>query len=162
MGEITGRSLHPAYYSDVEVKAILEAALGLDGKEFSRADLVTMAEQLGISEAQLQTAENTYFERVIEREQKEAFMAERRKKVLQVGAGYMVLCLIAYFAFLSGFGIFPAIAIVAFFPLLFTGIYLLSQVVNAIFVTAGDDVENAIDTWLQKRAERQRKQFHSQ
>lgn len=162
MGELTPRSLHPTQYTDEEVKAILEAALGLDGKEFSRLDLVTMAQQLGISETQLQTAENTYFERIRERDQKQAFIAERRKKALQEGASYAVLCAVAYLAFISGFGILPAIAIIAFFPLLFMGIYLLAQGVTAIFETTGDEVEKAFDEWLEKREARQRKRLQGQ
>lgn len=160
MDNITHRSPHPAHYSDEEVKAILEVALGLDGKEFSRLDLVTMAQQLGISEAQLQTAENTYFERVEEHHQKQAFIAERRKKALQEGASYAVLSIVAYLAFLSGFGILPAIAVIAFFPLLFMGIYLLAQGVTAIFETTGDDVEKAFDEWLERHEARKRKRLN--
>jgi hypothetical protein len=118
-----------------------------------------MAQQLGMSETQLQTAENTYFERVREHDQKQAFIAERRKKVLQEGASYAVLCTVAYLAFVSGIGILPAIAIIAFFPLLFIGIYLLTQAVTAIFETSGDEVEKAFDEWLEKREARHRKRL---
>lgn len=159
MGEIKARSLHPTHYSDEEVKAILEVALGIEGKEFSRLDLVTMAQQLGISEAQLQTAENTYFERVQEHNQKQVFIAERRKKALQEGASYAVLCIVAYLVFLSGFGILPAIAVIAFFPLLFMGIHLLAQGVTAIFETTGEEFEKAFDEWLERREARQRKRL---
>jgi hypothetical protein len=124
---------HPVRYSDTEAKAILEQALGLDGKEFSRADLVLMARDLGISEERLQSTETAY----------------------------SVICLVAYLAFISEIYILPAMAIVAFFPLFFMGIYLLFHGVTAIFETTGDDFDKALDDWIEKQATRRQKRLLS-
>lgn len=85
----TPYSQPPKSYTDAEVKAILETALGLEGKEFSRTDLVSMAQDLGISAERLQIAGQSYMERVTESNHRQAFITERRKKSV---TGRHLLC----------------------------------------------------------------------
>ena len=151
-----GESLptRPVRYSDEDVKAILEHALDLEGKEFSRADLVTMATQLGISKERLAAAENTYFEARGDDALRQTFIRERRQKFNRDLAGFLVVLVLIYLAFVTDIFILPAVAVIAAMISIFVGLRLIGEGIKAYVNTVGDDFEKALDDWLDKREER--------
>jgi hypothetical protein len=145
----------PQFYSEEDVKEILERALTLQGREFSREHLVEMAEELGISEEQLEIAEQRWLEERGTREERAAFLAERRREAVRSLAVYAVVAVFIYLAFLSRLFILPVIAMVAVIPMFFAGLILIVEVSQAFFQTEGEGFDREYEKWLRKRRKRE-------
>lgn len=151
---IEPRKPKPILYSDEDVHAILERALALQDREFTHEHLVKMADELGISPAQLEAAEADWQaeqQASVEVNERAQFISSRRRKALgDLGAVLMValvLYLIVFFKVAVIAGIATALAIPAFFVILGQ----LWETLQAFTNTDGDDFEKAYQKWLRKR-----------
>jgi DNA-binding transcriptional MerR regulator len=142
-------------YSEDDVKEILERALNLQGREFSREHLVAMAEELGISAEQLEVAEQRWTEERATQAERAAFIAERQREAVRALAVYAAVALFIYLAFLSRLFILPVLAMVAVIPMFFAGLNLIVEVSQAFFHTEGDRFDQEYEKWMTKRRKRE-------
>jgi hypothetical protein len=143
------------FYSEEDVKEILERALALQGREFSREHLEEMAQELGISAEQLEVAEQRWLEERATRAERVAFIAERRRDAARSLAVYAAVAVFIYLAFLSRLFILPVLAMVAVIPMFFVGLVLIVEVSQAFFQTEGDGFDQEYEKWLSKRRKRE-------
>lgn len=149
-------------YDEEAVREILERALGLQGRDFTRTDLATMAQDLGITPEQLRLAEEAWRSEQAswdEEAERRRFIATRRRKFRNDLLSWFLYVALAVLAFQSGFAILPLVAIIAAFPLFFAALELIEEGNKALLQTVGDDFEKEFDEWLEQRDERRQRRL---
>lgn len=151
---IEPRKPRPTLYSDEDVHAILERALALQDREFTHEHLVKMADELGISPAQLEAAEAAWHDEqavTVEIGERVQFIASRRRKAIQ-GLGFLLgVALVFYLLILFKVAALAGIATALAIPLFFFVLGSLWEIFQAFTETEGDDFEKAYRKWLKKR-----------
>ncbi|MGB0384037.1 MAG: hypothetical protein ACPGWR_04355 [Ardenticatenaceae bacterium] len=138
-------------YSEEDVRAILERAVGAKGNTFTREDLEEMAEELGVSPKQLEAAEESWVVERLDKDEREAFITYRRQQAIKGVVGVVTSGIIAYLAYFSDFLFFPILATIAGFLIFFVALGVISDLYDAYFSTEGEEFEDEYDLWLEER-----------
>lgn len=146
-------------YSEEEARQILDRAMGLQlhGREFSQSHLVQMAEDLGITEEQLQAAEESWLADRVSDQERHQYIRVRHQEFKK---HLMIYAIVNTFIFLLNIVLFIWLRIpVPFFifPLLGWGIAVAINAWEA-YQTEGDEFERAFLSWRKKQ--RLRQQLH--
>ena len=139
------------FYTEEEVKAILARAVNAHGTTFTRQHLEDMAAELGVSDERLQAAEESWMTERLEKEEREAFITHRRRQALKGIVGVTTSAIIAYLAYISGFGVFEVLGGIAGLLIFFAALGVASDLYEAYFTTEGEEFEDEYDLWLEEK-----------
>jgi hypothetical protein len=146
-------------YSEREVKAILARAMDLPdqhGEAFSREQMAELAAELGISEAQLEAAEQTWVaEQQVEAltTQRKAFIRSRRRQMRNGLVGYAVMGGLLYLAFVLEIAVLSLIWPFLMVPMFIIAIILFFGTWEAIFDVEGEDFDKEFAKWQDRHEE---------
>ena len=140
-------------YSQEDVKAILERAVGAqaEGGMFTREHLEEMAAELGVSTMQLEAAEEGWMAERLETDEREAFITHRRRQAVKGVVGVATSAVVAYLAYISGFGPFEVLGGIAGLLIFFAALGVASDFYEAYFTNEGEEFEDEYDIWLEER-----------
>lgn len=139
-------------YSEDDVQGILERAFGLQGREFTHAHLVQMADELGITTEQLAEAEALWMAERDTLKERERFRAHRRGEFRQHLTAYVIVNGFLFLMNMLGtlIDVPPWIFLL---PLLAWGMGLAFHAVD-VFQKEEEEEEREFERWLARRERR--------
>ncbi len=140
-------------YSQEDVKAILERAVGAHGHStmFTREHLEEMATELGVSATQLEAAEEGWMAERLETDERNTFIEHRRRQAIKGVVGVATSAVVAYLAYISGFVPFEILGGIASLLIFFAALGVASDFYEAYFTNEGEEFEDEYDIWLEER-----------
>lgn len=140
-------------YSQEDVNAILKRAVGAHGQTatFTREHLEEMATELGVSATQLEAAEEGWMAERLETDEREAFIEHRRRQAAKGVVGVATSAILAYLAYISGYGLLEVIGGIAGLLIFFAALAVASDFYAARFTIEGVEFEDEYDIWLEER-----------
>jgi hypothetical protein len=149
--------LSKGLYSEQEAKRILERAMQRQDRDFSREHLEQMAEELGITPAELRAAEDDLLAEYPAQPLRDSFIVHRRQQFKKHVAGYTLL-LVIYAAISSVFFVTPpplAIGLLAILSVLAGALWLVNEAYEVFLVNAGERFDSKLDKWATEHERRQ-------